>query len=96
MVKVTAAFILSAVVYLTSAAPLERRINQDTIASKTAWEAACVGRLYVFCQHGYLYQSSFPRTRLVVERNATRLPLLLQELSSPPAVPVTSKTLAMP
>ncbi|KXN88403.1 hypothetical protein AN958_07385 [Leucoagaricus sp. SymC.cos] len=42
MVKITAVFVLSALSYLASAAPvIEKRIAQNTVDSKTAWEAAC-------------------------------------------------------
>lgn len=41
MFKLTAIFVLSALACLTAAAPLEKRIAQNTIDSKTAWEAAC-------------------------------------------------------
>ncbi|KAJ3562585.1 hypothetical protein NP233_g9478 [Leucocoprinus birnbaumii] len=41
MFKLTAVFVLSALACFTSAVPLEKRINQNTIDSKTLWEAAC-------------------------------------------------------
>lgn len=48
MVKITSVFILSAIAFVTSAAPLERRIAQNTPDSKAPWEAACVSFIFYY------------------------------------------------
>jgi len=48
MVKITSVFILSALAFFTSAAPLERRIAQNTPDSKALWEAACVSFIFYY------------------------------------------------